>query len=335
VEVRAQRPDTLSSVGLAGAVAAMLAWGASGVIAKAIDMPGLAVAVYRFWLSSAVFLAYLAVAGAAGARPAMTLAKVKVALPGAVCLAFDVAFFFSAVKLTTIANATVVGALQPLLMMLLGHRLLGERLLARQVLWALAALVGVALLVYSSSGQPQWSLAGDLLAFGALFAWTGYLFFSKSTQGRVSPLEYTAITGLVAALVNTVLAVALAQDLSWPSTRSWTLLVAMALGSGLCAHLLMNWSLTRIPVWVGSTTSLLIPGGAAVMAWAVLAEPITRLQAAGITLTLLSLLAVTRSGRADRTRSALAPVVAADQVSPQSSRSSAYSPVSDTGRPPL
>lgn len=278
------------SVGVAAAFASAVAWGASGVIAKAIDMGGLAVVAYRFWLSTVAFLAFMALSGRLPSRASMWAA-----LPGGVALAADVALFFSAVKLTTVANATVLAAMQPLLMMYLGTRLLGERVRASQIAWSLVALCGVGLLVFGSAEHDEWNPLGDLLAVGALIAWTGYLFFSKASQGRTTPLEYTAVTGLVSAVVATMLAPLLGQDLSWPTTRSWLLLGVMAFGSGLCAHLLMNWALTRIPVWLGSTMTLVIPTASTAMAYRFLGEPVTIVQIAGIGITLVALGAVIRS----------------------------------------
>lgn len=277
-------------MGFAGAFASAVAWGATGVLAKAIDMGGLAVVSYRFWLSTLAFFAFMALRRRLPSRRSL-----RAALPGGLALAADVAFFFSAVKLTTVANATVLAAMQPLLMMYLASRLLGEQVRGRQVAWSIVALSGVALLVFGSSSLPAWSLQGDLLAAAALVAWTGYLFFSKATQDVVTPLEYTAVSGLVTAAVCTVLALAFGQDLSWPTGRDWMLLGAMAFGSGLCAHLAMNWALTRIPVWLGSTTTLLIPAAAAAMAWRWLGESVTALQVGGIVLTLAAVGAIIRS----------------------------------------
>ena len=288
-------------IGIAGAMLAVVAWGASGVLAKAIDLPSLVVVVYRFWLSTFVFLGYLGVVGLRGSGFGLTWRKLWIALPGGLGLAADVAFFFSAVKLTTVANATVVAALQPLLMMYLGSRLLGEHVRRAQVAWSVVALAGVSLLVFGSAGLPEWSLTGDLLSVGALFAWTAYLFFSKATEGRLTPLEYTTATGLITAAVNTPLIFVFGQELSWPDQRSWVLLGAMVFGSGMCAHLLMNWSLRRIPVWFGSTVlSMLIPASAAAMAWLFLGEAVTGFQAAGIAVTLLALVAITSLGKSPK-----------------------------------
>lgn len=278
------------TVGIGGAVISAIAWGASGVIAKAIDMGGLAVVSYRFWMSTIAFFAFMAATKRLPSRAAFTAAA-----PGGFALAIDVALFFSAVKLTTVANATVLAAMQPLLMMYLGTRLLGEQVRRVQVVWSVAAFCGVAFLVFGSSGFEEWNPYGDALAIGALVAWTGYMFFSKASQGSVTPLEYTAITGLISAVVCTILALVFGQDLSWPTTRSWLLLAVMAFGSGLCAHLLMNWSLTRIPVWLGSTTTLIIPAAATAMAWAWLEEPAAPIQVIGILITLVAVGAITRS----------------------------------------
>ena len=283
-------PRSDRALGVGGAVASAIAWGASGVIAKAIDMGGLAVVTYRFWLSTVAFFAFMALTKRLPSR-----ASFVAATPGGLALAADVALFFSAVKLTTVANATVLAAMQPLLMMYLGTKLLGERVRQTQVVWSVVALAGVGFLVFGSSGLEQWNPYGDMLAIAALVAWTGYMFFSKSSQGSVTPLEYTAITGLITAMVCTVLALLFGQDLSWPTGRSWTLLIVMAFGSGLCAHLLMNWALTRIPVWLGSTTTLIIPTAATALAWLWLDEPVTAIQIGGIIITLIAVAAITSS----------------------------------------
>jgi drug/metabolite transporter (DMT)-like permease len=52
----------------------------------------------------------------------------------------------------------------------------------------------------------------------------------------------------------------------------------MILGSGIVGHSLMNWSLQRIPLWVGSTFTLFIPVASAALAWLILDEAVSALQ---------------------------------------------------------
>jgi len=289
--------------GLVGAFLATLAWGASGVIAKVLDMDSLAIVVYRFGLASVVFLVWMA---ARGLR--LTAEKMRLAAPAGIALAVDVALFFSAVKETTVANATVIGALQPVLMLGVAQRFLGEQITRAQVLWSLTAVGGVAFLIFGSSGLPGWSLQGDLLAVGALFAWTAYLFLVKTSQSdRLSTTDFTAAVAIYTAVLVFPVAIAFGQDLSWPSRNSWLLLVLMAFGSGLLAHPLMNWALARIPVSIGSAVTLLVPVSATVLAALFADEVISLVQVIGIAVVLLSLAALTRE-HANRSSS--------DQVEP-------------------
>ena len=59
----------------------------------------------------------------------------------------------------------------------------------------LVQVAGVAVVVYGSAGTPEWSPLGDLLAIGALFAWTGYFIASKQVRRQLNAFEY--LTGMV------------------------------------------------------------------------------------------------------------------------------------------
>ena len=93
-------------------------------------------------------------------------------------------------------------------------------------------------------------------------------------------------------LLNLPLALVVGQDLSAPSARDFFLLLVMIVVAGVFGHSAMNWSLVQIPLWVGSTFTLLIPVAASVMAWLLLGEPLTLLQVAFTALVLGALAAI-------------------------------------------
>ena len=138
---------------------AMVAWGVTGVIAKSVDMGGMALAAYRTTVGAVVLITALLVTGRR-----VRWADVRAAAPGGVFLGLDLVFFFSAVKLTTVANATVIGALQPALVILVSAPLLKERVAKGAATWALVGLGGTALVIFGAAGLPAWSVAGDALA---------------------------------------------------------------------------------------------------------------------------------------------------------------------------
>ena len=57
----------------------------------------------------------------------------------------------------------------------------------------------------------------------------------------------------------------------------------------------MNWSLVRIPLWVGSTFTLFIPVFSATLAWIVLDETVTAAQGVAMAVVIAALAVVVRN----------------------------------------
>ncbi len=276
-------------LGLVGAALAVTAWGSAGVLIRHIDMGGLAIAVYRFWIYALALVVWLRFRGVP-----LTGRVMRHTAFGGVALGLDVALFFSAVKETTIVNATIIGALQPVLVGVVAWRFFGETLRRRDVALAALAIAAVVLVIAAGTERPEWNVSGDLLAVGALVAWSTYFIASKASRGVLTPGQFTMGTALWTAAVNTPLAVGFGQDLSWPDATSWAWLLLLAFGAGVVGHVLMNWSLVRIPLWLGSTFTLLIPVVAAGLAWLVLDQPLSLAQLAAMAVVVGALAALVR-----------------------------------------
>ena len=233
-------------MGIAGTALAVTAWGASSVVAKIIDMGALALITYRFLLFAIVMAVYLV-----ARRIPVTRADMRYSLWGGITLGIDAGLFFTAVKLTTVANATIVNALQVVLVSVVSARLYGERMHRRDIGYAALAMVGVAVVALGSSGSENWSLAGDLAAVGALFGWSAYFIATRQARAKVGTQQYTVCVAIYVGLINLPLAALFGQDLSWPTGESWFWLVVMAFGSGILGHVAMNWSLPASAVVAG------------------------------------------------------------------------------------
>jgi drug/metabolite transporter (DMT)-like permease len=249
----------------------------------------MALAAYRSSVGAIVMVCALYLSGRR-----LTWTKFRLGIPGGVFLGLDLILFFSAVKLTTVANATVIGALQPALVILISAPLLGERVARGASRWALVGLAGSALVVFGASGLPDWSARGDGIAVLALFAWTGYFVASRLIRNRLEALEYAAITAVVASFVAWPAAAAFGQDLSWPDTISWLWILGLALVSGIGGHLLMSISIPHLPLWASSTMTLSIPVISTVTAAIFLSEGVAIAQAIGMLIVLVALAAAIR-----------------------------------------
>ena len=130
-------------------------------------------------------------------------------------------------------------------------------------------------MITGGTDTQEWNLRGDLLAVGALLAWAAYFVLSKASRDVLTPAEFTVGTALWTSVIVTPLAFAFGQDVSMPSAESWRWLLLLAFGAGIGGHVLMNWSLVRIPLWLGSTFTLLIPVSSATLAWIFLDQSLT------------------------------------------------------------
>jgi drug/metabolite transporter (DMT)-like permease len=277
-------------LGLLGTAVAVIAWGSAGVIVKSIDMGGIAIGFWRFFIYAAVLAGWMTARGTRLTRRALTAS-----FGGGISLGIDVILFFTAVKLTNVVNATTIGAMQPLVVSVFAARMFGERIARREILAALIAIAAVIVVVIESSGTPEWSGSGDLAAVGALFAWSGYFVFSKRSKGVITSQEYTAGTGVWTALACLVAGLVVQQDMSLPGTADWVPLLALTFGAGILGHSVMNWSLVRVPLWLGSTLTLLIPVVSSTAAWIFLDEPLTGVQLAAMAVVIAALATIVRS----------------------------------------
>jgi drug/metabolite transporter (DMT)-like permease len=240
-----------------------------------------AIAVYRFGMFFVALTIWLKLRG----RP-FTLAALRTSFPGGLALAFDVFLYFYAVKHTSITNATLIGALQPALIMAISMPLFGERPSRRDVIAAGVAIAGVAAVVVIASGQPSWSGIGDLAAVGAMFSWGTYFIASRRAQETLGSTEYTAGVSFWAAALNVPVALVSAKGLSLPVADDWPLLLFMTFGVGLLGSSMMNWSISKVQLWLASTMTLIIPMVAAVLAWWLLDEALTAPQVAAMAVVL-------------------------------------------------
>lgn len=279
-----------STGGLVGAAVAVTAWGAGSVIAKGIDMDPLAIGVYRFTLFALVLSIWMRSRG-----QSFRLHILRHSIAGGVALGLDIALFFSAVKLTNVVNATLIGSLQPVFVGVVAARFFGETIARRDALLSLVALVGVGLVVVASNGTPEWSAEGDLLAVGAMVTWGLYFIASKRSKEQLTSSEFTLGTAVWSALILLPLSFAFDQDLSWPGRTSLFWLVVMLFVAGFVGHSLMNWSLVRVPLWVGSTFTLLIPVTSSLIAWAALGEALNGAQVGAMGVVLLALVLIVRN----------------------------------------
>lgn len=280
--------------GVPAVLLATVAWGSGSVVTKMVTASGMSTVMVRLWLGVPIGLSLWALR-----RRWPTWASLRRCIPGGVLFGIHVSLFFSALKLTSVANVTFIGALQPVLVLLVAGRWLGETATPRLVALSAAAMGGVALVVYGNEAVPG-ALLGDLLAVANIVVWTVFFVYTKKARDHVEAVDYQATMTVIAALVVTPVALVLGAEASQIDGLDWLWLIFVALVPGTLGHLLMNWAHRYVDATVSSLVILAVPVVAAAGAAVLLGEPITWLQAAGGAVVLAAIGAIlVRSGHTE------------------------------------
>jgi drug/metabolite transporter (DMT)-like permease len=263
------------NLGYVASFAAAVSWGSAASFAILASLPSVVLTLFRLWLGVLVLVPVLYVTGGRVSR-----SMIRSSWLGGLFLAGDMAFFFSAIKYTSVVDTTVLGAIQPILVLIVARSKLGERMTRVDVAWVVVALVGVCLTVFGDTGSGSDKPLGDLLAVASAVCWAGYWLVSKRASDKRGALEYTAGVTLVAACVLIPVTLISREEIRLYPARDWFWVCLLALLPG-SAHVVMNWAHRHLDASVSSVIGATNPVWAAIAAWAIIGQPLTVLQISG------------------------------------------------------
>jgi drug/metabolite transporter (DMT)-like permease len=287
-------------------VVATAIWGASSVFVKLAHTSGVVFALYRLWGTFGVLWLALLIR-----RERLHWRVLRIALPAGLAFGFNTVLFFTALRKTSVADATLITALQPLLVLAVAARWMGERVGLRTIVWSAASVIGAVVVVVGSSATPAWSAVGDMLAFGAVACFTAYVLISKHVRAQVGPHEYLTGVMLVASVAITPVAVLSGDNLRAVEARDWLWIILYTVLSGAIGHLLINWAHATVDVHVSTLIMMGVPVVATLTAVFALGESLNAVQVLGGVIVIGAIAAVLRGSG-----SGVAPMPAADVIPP-------------------
>jgi drug/metabolite transporter (DMT)-like permease len=278
-----------AQIALGAAVLSIALQSFGPIFVRKAGMPGMTFAFHRMWMAAAV---YALIAQLRGHR--VTVRAMRISAPGGLFFAFNIAAFFMAVQRTSVANATVIGALQPVALLFVVNRLFGERPTSREVFWTAVSIVGAAIVVFGSTTADTGDPLGDVLALVAMLGFAGYYVASKQARATLGAFEYQSALSVVAALALLPAALISRTDLSAPEATSWMWIALMVAIPGT-GHLLMNHAHAYVRMSMLSVLTLLSPALSALLAWALLSERLVAAQVLGMVVTVGAVALMARS----------------------------------------
>ncbi|WP_305069248.1 DMT family transporter [Lichenibacterium dinghuense] len=269
------------ALGIAAMVSAALAMSISPSLVRLADVGPFASAFWRVALALPVLWAWMRAEEAQAPAGAPRARFTRPTLLAGLVFAGDLFFWHLAVMKTTIANATFFATCAPIWVVLFGWLLLGQRV-GGPVLSGLGLCVlgGAALVAQSLAFDPAHAVGDGLgIVTGVFFGL--YFLAVGAARVRTGAARVTFEMSVVTALLLFAAALLLEPHLLPRSAYGWAVLLALALVSHAGGQGLLSVALGRLPAAFSSLVIFLEAVAAAGIAWAVLGEAVTPVQAAG------------------------------------------------------
>lgn len=271
-----------SRLGIAAATYAVTVWGYGNVLAKDIPLAGPTISVFRLWLGAALSVMLLYFTGRK-----LRLGALFTGFAGGAAFGLNTLLFFTAVKYTSPTTATIIGALQPALLLMVVGRLFGEKVSKVAVIASVVALFGTVMVVLGAPASGHDSVFGDLLAVGALLSYSAYFVFSKQARETLSTLEYQASMQIAAAIVVTPIALLMKSNFTATSSDIFLIFVLAIIPGG--GHYFMNWAHNKISLSIASLLTLATPVATMAFAKFMLNQSVTLAQVGGTLIVIAAL----------------------------------------------
>ena len=236
------RAATVSAVGLGATIVAVLAFSSSSSILRLADTPPTAVVFWRMAIAVCVWHGWRALRGAR-----ITAAQFKRAILPGIFFGLNITLFSTAVTKTSIAHAEFIGGLTPLLVVPIGAKVFGESVSVKAMSWAVAAIGGMALVLFNGPSANSASLAGDLMAFLAVGTWTSYIILTKAGRGDMDVTRFMGAMSPVALVVIAPLAIGSGDVLDVPA-HGWIYIAMLGVLSSVLSHGLIVFAQHHVAV---------------------------------------------------------------------------------------
>ncbi len=239
--------------------------------------PPITIALYRLGLATLIIALVLLVRLVySGTRPLRGLPRRDLAIMAGIgaILATHFTLWISSLKVSqeSIAASVVLVTSHPLLVGVLSHFVLKERINRWTAIGILVGFSGVIVIALADYGPGGSLLYADALAFAGGIMAGFYFLAGRRLRQRVALLDYAFVVYGCATAVLFVYAIILGQSLTPVGNTDTELLLFLALAviPQIGGHTLYNWSLKWVPAPVVSLSLVGEPVGSSLLAWAIL-----------------------------------------------------------------
>jgi drug/metabolite transporter (DMT)-like permease len=218
---------------------------------------------------------------------------------GGILFAGGAATAFAALGSTTLLDASLIPALQPVIVIAVAVVALHEQVGRDLVVRCLVAVAGTALVAVAASGRGTWSLAGDLMAVVSLFVNAGWHLYGRWIRHRfeIDPIVFMTGTLTAAAVFLTPFALLTTGGLQVSGHALGYAAMVMVIGTS--AHVTMVWAHRWVPASESAPVLLAEPACIALGGWIAFGDAPGAFEIVGSVIVMGALVGVVRSSVVD------------------------------------
>ncbi len=291
--------DAKPSLALPALLTGATCIGFAPILVRLSEVGPVTTAFYRLMLALPLLWAWSASrTNNAGQTRPKTKTDIVLLLVAGVCFGCDLAVWHWSIKLTSVANATLLANFAPVLVALGAWGLFGEKFRPSFFVALVLGVGGASVLVSDSLSWDRSHLVGDALGLLTAVFYSGYLLAVSRLRRVFSTATLMAWSGAVTTLVLLPIAWISEESFLAPTVTGWLVLIALAWLSHVAGQGLITYALAHLSAALSSIGLLLQPVIATLLAWWWLNEPLRAMQAGGGFMVLLAIWLARRATRA-------------------------------------
>jgi drug/metabolite transporter (DMT)-like permease len=296
-----KRPPATEQHAIQAVWIAVVCWSATTLFVRAAHADPLVFTMWRLWFSLPPLALILYVRTRRGEHVMLRAEGVSrgrwvlLVLGAGAFFASAAGSAFVAIDKTRLLDVTLIGALQPVLIIIVAVLFLGEHVERRHAVYAGIAVAGTILVATSSTGSGTWSLAGELIAVLSLFLNAGWYLCGRVLRSRYAIDPFAFMLGVLAAAAVLMTPVALISAGTLTLSRDAFLWAAATMVVGTTAHILLVWAHRYVPASKSAPLLLAEPVLVALAAWVCFGEALGAVEIVGSIAVVAALAGMVRS----------------------------------------
>lgn len=244
----------------------------SSIIIRFSEAPALVISAYRMLFTSLMLLVPVLIYNRNEFKNVSKKEYILCTVSG-IFLALHFASWISSIKMTTIANSTILVSCSPIFVALANYIIAKEKLNRKMFAGILMSLTGTIIIALGSSGSTANNvMLGNLLAFlGAVFV-AVYLVIGGIVRKNINALVYVFIVYSVSTVVLFIMCITSKTPIYPYALKEFMLFIALAFFCSILGHTVYNYMVKYVSSTLISVSTLSEPVFASTLAMLIFKE---------------------------------------------------------------